>query len=93
MGYSPGSVSGPSCHQWSPCDGTASLYICPSHNYETVQQVDIDVARAMASYAREREVLPWDLVFVTTSGNFRASHLLDLQGFPPFTTCAYKRVD
>jgi hypothetical protein len=72
---------------WASCNAAAILFVCRASNFESVQEADLEVARRMASYAETETVAPWDLVFVTERGNFKASDLLGLPGHPEWIPC------
>jgi hypothetical protein len=67
----------------------AILFTCPSRDREKVGEIDLDVARKMDAYAKANDMPPWDLVYVTEHGNFRASDLVGLPGHPEFGPCTF----
>lgn len=97
MGHVRDMVRGPElpAEEWfGPCqrmgDGLgALLFTCRSQDFEGVTEADLDVGRRLDAYARDNGEPPWDLVYVTRSGNFRASDLLRLPGHPEFEPCNY----
>jgi len=75
--------------KWMGDDTAAALFTCRSLDLESVGEADLDVGRRMALYARDNEEPPWELVYVTKKGNFRASDLLGLPGHPRFEPCPH----
>lgn len=75
--------------RYPDADIAAILFVCLTQDRANVAEVDLDVAQRMSEYAESNGELPWELVFVTESGKFRASDLLGLPGFPPFEPCTY----
>jgi hypothetical protein len=71
----------------------AILFMCRSVDLEHVGEADLNVARSIAAYADENAEAAWDLVYVTRSGNFKASDLLGLPGHPEFDPCNYRLGD
>jgi hypothetical protein len=67
----------------------AILFVCRSVDPRGVSEVDLDVARRLSAYAAENHELPWDLVYVTRNGTFKASDLLRLPGIPPPEPCRF----
>ena len=78
---------------WMGDETAAALFICRSQDFELISEPDLDVARKIARYANENHVIPWDIVFVTEGGNFRASDLLGLPGHPEFEPCSFGAAD
>ena len=72
-------------------DTAALLFTSRSRDFISVGDDDLDVGRRLAAYTEGKATLPWDFVFVTERGNFRASDLLALPGHPPFEPCTYAR--
>lgn len=73
--------------RWMGQDTAAVLFTCRSNDFESVDEMDLNVARRMAVYATENDEISWELVYVTRNGNFRASDLLGLPGHPQFEAC------
>lgn len=71
-------------------DETAAvLFTCRSSDPENVGKADLEVAGAIAAFAKGKSLPPWELVFVTRRGNFKASDLLGLPGHPEFQACTW----
>lgn len=75
--------------KWMGNDTAAVLFTCRSLDLDSVGEADLDLGRRMALDARDNEKLPWELVYVTNKGHFRASDLLGLPGHPRFEPCPY----
>lgn len=56
------------------------LFILRSEDLETVAESDLDIARTLDAHAKRNAERPWDLVFVTKNGHYRAADLLRLPG-------------
>lgn len=78
---------------WMGDETAAALFMCRSQDFERIGEIDLDVARQMTQYAKENCVIPWEMVFVTENGNFRASDLLGLPGHPQFDLCTFDTED
>ncbi len=74
---------------WMGADTAAVLFTCRAKSLENLSEDDLDVGRKIAAYAETNAELPWELVYVTRQGNFRASDLLGLPGPPQFEPCTY----
>lgn len=78
---------------WMGDETAAALFICRSQDFKRIGELDLDVAREMTEYTKENCVIPWEMVFVTKNGNFRASDLLGLPGHPEFDVCNFDAED
>ena len=72
-------------------ESAAVLFICRSKDFSKFGEDNLKVARAMDSYAKSHDVLPWDIAYVTEGETIMASELLPLEGLPEFEDCVYKR--
>jgi hypothetical protein len=76
--------------RWMGPETAGILFIGRTRDHDRVGEDDLDVARVLASYAASHPVPAWELVFVTSRGNFKASELLGLPGLPRFEPCTYE---
>ena len=70
----------------------AALFVVRSEDFVRLSEADLDIARSFADYAASHRELPWELIFVTRQGSFKASELLQLPGLPVFERCAFRTV-
>lgn len=75
---------------WMGPETAGILFVGRTQDYDRVGEDDLDIAKGLTSYAMRHSVPAWELVFVTSRGNFKASELLGLPGFPRFESCSYE---
>lgn len=77
---------------WGGDETVAVLFVVRSEDLERLSEADLDIARSFADYAASHRELPWELIFVTRQGSFKASELLQLPGLPVFERCDFRTV-
>lgn len=75
---------------WMGPETAGILFVGSTRDHDRVSEDDLDIAKGLTSYAMRHSVPAWELVLVTSRGNFKASELLDLPGFPRFEPCSYE---